>query len=239
MARTALGAALTREHYRGQLQVRAAALRDFTRLWPIWDGSDKAFGHLVSAAIPVVTLHHGLSRDLAAGYFQAFRRAERVNGTAAPRLAPEVDYEALAGTLYKTGRNMTRDAVYAGKSPQAARQLALIRTSGTLGRFALLGGRDTLVASSEEDKKTEGWVRVTGDECCSFCAMLASNGPTYSEEGSGFEAHDHCSCSAEPSYAGSEWPGRAREFRDLWDAHAKNASEPLTAFRQALAGQAG
>jgi hypothetical protein len=223
MARTEAGAVLTAQHRRAQMQLRARVLRDFTTLWPLWQGDQPSFARLVDATIPLVTAHHRISSALAAGYFDTFRRAEQIPGEPAPRLAGPINAEQVTASMYVTGRVMTGKAIAAGQSPQAAMQSALVRTSGAVTRHALAGGRDTLILSSLEDDRALGWARVTAGKPCAFCAMLASRGPVYREETVGFRAHDHCSCAAEPAYEGSEWPGRAREFRDLYERAQREA----------------
>jgi hypothetical protein len=42
---------------------------------------------------------------------------------------------------------------------------------------------------------------VTSGNACDFCSMLADRGAVYGEASAEFEAHDHCSCSAQPVYA--------------------------------------
>lgn len=233
MARTERGALLTAQHRNAQVQVQAQTLRDFIRLWPIWQGDDQSFGLLVDATLPLVRVHHQISASLAAAYYDTFRRAEQVAGQPAPRLAPAVDPEQVAVSMRVTGRVMTGKAILAGQSPQAAMQTALVRTSGAVSRHALAGGRDTLILSAREDTQAVGWARVTAGKPCAFCAMLASRGPVYKQDTSGFKAHDHCACSAEPSYEGSEWPGRARDFQRLWQEHATGENQ-LQSFRRAF-----
>lgn len=233
MARTEEGAALTVQHRRAQVQLRALALRDFMRLWPLWEGDEASFARLVAATLPLVRVHHRISAAVAAGYYEAFRGAEQVTGDPTPTLADPVDTEQVASSLYVTGRVMTGNAILAGQSPQAAMRTALVRTSGAVTRHVLQGGRETLIRSSGEDRQAGGWARVTSGKCCAFCAMIASRGPVFSEGTAHFQAHDHCTCSVEPSYEGSEWPGRAREFRELWDEHATGENQ-LQSFRRAL-----
>ncbi len=225
MARTAEGRALTERHRRAQVALRAAALRDFTRLWPLWRGDERSFRRMAAASVPLIRAYHSQSSALTSGYWEAFRRAERVGGSAGPRIGPPLAEDAIIGTLFVTGQEMTRNAIAAGFSPQAAMQNALVRTSGTVTRLTLSGGRDTLVLSTAADRQARGWVRVTSGDPCAFCALIASNGPVYSEDTADFEAHDHCSCTGEPSYPGSEWPGRAREFRDLYNRAVRDARE--------------
>lgn len=249
MARTAAGATITETHRQGQLRIRALALRDFTRLWPLWQGDEPTFQNLLQASMPLVRGYHALSSSLAAGYYQQFRLAEHADGQATPRLAKPLDEQIVLGTLHLTGADMTRQAIQAGQDAQAAMQTALIRTSGTVTRFALAGGRDTLTQSVADDKAARGWARVTSGAPCAFCALLASRGVVFhAEDTAGFEAHDHCSCSAEPQYDGAQLPGRGEEFRSLYqeavsgargsgDLERGTSNDALNAFRRHLSRQ--
>lgn len=234
MARTDAGAVLTAQHRRAQVQLRARALRDYTQLWPLWQGDDASFGRLVDAALPLVRAHHRISSSLAAAYYPVFRTAERVGAEATPRPAGPINQERVVAALHVTGRVTTGKAILAGQSPQAAMQTALVRTSGTVTRHVLQGGRDTLVLSSGEDRQAQGWARVTSGTPCAFCAMVASRGAAFAgADTAEFQAHDHCACMAEPAYEGSAPPGRASEFRELWDKHAAGEN-PFQSFRRAL-----
>lgn len=240
MARTPAGATLTNEHRQGQLRIRATAISDFTRLWPLWQGDGRSFSNLVTASVPLVRVHRNLSASLAGAYFTAFRSAERAGRNASPRLADPIDEDRVRGTMFVVGHEMTRKALAAGKAPQAAMADALTRTTGTLTRFVLDGGRETTVLSTAADREAQGFTRVTSGDPCAFCAMLASRGPVFSEDAAAFEAHDHCSCTAEPAYEGSELPGRASEFRDLWNQAQREgdasgtSNDSLNNFRRLL-----
>lgn len=248
MARTAEGAALTEQHRRAQLQLRAQALRAYAAIWPLWTGDETSFQRLLDAAVPLVRTFHTLSASLAGGYFENFRAAERVGGSAAPVLAGALAETQIRGTLHVTGADMARRAILAGQSPQAAMQTAFVRTSGTSSRLVLNGGRDTVLLSSAEDGRARGWRRVTSGKACAFCAMLASRGAAYlSESTAEFQAHDHCSCAAEALYDGSEPPPSTVKWSRLWDESqraALEAGEPLgtresafNAFRRHLSRQ--
>lgn len=200
MARSSAGAALTAQHRQAQLRIRAAALRDYMRLWPLWTGDESSFEQLVSVTTPLVRAHHGLSSSIASAYFEAFRRAEGVPGTALARVADPVKADRLATSLYVTGRVMTGKALAAGQTPEAAMQTALVRTSGAVGRYVLDGGRETIIRSTSTDKRARGWGRITGGNACAFCSMLANRGAVYSDVTADFQAHDHCACSAESFY---------------------------------------
>jgi hypothetical protein len=195
VARTSAGAVLSVQHRQAQLALRATVLRDFMRLWPVWDGGEWTFRLLVDATIPLVRERHRTSNGLAALYYEQFRSVERPRDAAvSPRLAV-LDEAALAGGMYVTGRDMTRRALVAGMSPQAAMQTALTRVSGTVGRLALAGGRDTLVQTAEADPRAQGYGRVLSPGSCDFCQGLAGRVVT-----DDFQAHDHCGCSAEPAF---------------------------------------
>lgn len=226
MARTEAGATLTETHRRGQLQLRARALRDFALLWPLWTGDERSFQRLLAASMPLIRGYHDRSSGLATGYYEAFRTAERVAGPAAPRPAPQLDEEVVRGTLHYVGADMTRRAVLAGYSPQAAMQTALVRTSGTVTRFTMQGGRDAVLLSSAEDRQARGWARVTGGDSCPFCLTLASRGAAYlSESTAEFQAHDHCSCAAEVQYDGAALPESSRRARETYEAAQRWARE--------------
>lgn len=245
MPRTAEGKALTERHRRAQLAIGAQALQTFTRIWPLWTGDERSFRDLVTATVPVVRAHHQLSSAVAGSYFRGFRQAEGAGGALNPRTVDVLPEGEIAGTLYVTGAEMTRNAILAGQRPETAMQTALVRTSGTVSRLSLRGGRETLVRSVASDREAQGWARVTSGSPCAFCALLASRGSAYSENGAAFEAHDHCSCSAEPVYAGSELPGRGEEFKDLYNRATREARQSgdldrgtsndlLNAFRRAV-----
>lgn len=219
MARTEQGAALTEQHRIAQLGIRAQALRDFTRIWPLWTPRNpRSFGDLVLATTTLVRAYQPVSSALAGSYFTAFRAAENVDGDAAPVLASAPADAMVASSLYATGETATRDAISAGRAPEAAMQAAFVRTSGAVSRHILNGGRETIVGSVQQDDHARGWARITDADPCAFCLVLASRGAVYkTEETADFQAHDHCGCAAEPFYEGSK-PPRADEFLKIYDA---------------------
>jgi len=194
MARSGLGSLLTAQHRAAQIQLRALTLRDYLTVWPLWDGTEATWDRLVAATLPLVRAHHQLSSSLASTYYEALRRADSPGGSPTPRLA-SLDEKAVVGTLGVTGMAMTRRALMAGQAPQAARQTALVRTSGTVTRMVLNGGRETLVRSVDADRRGAGYDRVLSPGSCDFCQSRA--GETVTGD---FEAHDHCSCTAEPVF---------------------------------------
>lgn len=250
MAVTDIAAALTAQFRAGQMQLRARAIRDFLKLWPIWKTDEPStFGQLVTATLPLIHTYRDLSIRLAISYYEAFRAAEGITGPATPRIAAALADAQITASLYATGQVAERNAMNAGMTLDAARDSALTRMSGALTRYVLQGGRDTITASVQADKQALGWARVTDGNPCAFCAMLAGRGPVYkSDQTADFRAHDHCGCVAEPFYKGSRWPGRAREYRDLYNQAIREASadgsldrgtenDQLNAFRRFLAAR--
>jgi hypothetical protein len=241
MARTELGAQLTQAHRQALIRLKAATLRDLLSLYPVWKLDDAAsYDRLVEVVGMLVSARHANAAALAAAYYQAFRQIEKLPGAAVPAaLAPAPTAEMIRATVNATARAGVATALKAGKPVEAAMQNGYVRLSGAVGRDVLNGSRDTIMETGRADSQFTGWSRVTGGDPCSFCAMIASSGPRYfSEDTAGFEAHDHCDCSAEPYSEGSAWPGINRELRDKWDAATQGYSgnDALNAFRRSMSG---
>jgi hypothetical protein len=121
-----------------------------------------------------------------------------------------------------------------------ARDRALVQASGAASRHVANGGRLATLRAIDRDDVVKGYIRVTKEDPCYFCAMLASRGPVFRSEwqaggsnrrgrrnaqagvpflGEGlFKVHDHCRCTVEPVMFGdANWPGRGREFQKLWN----------------------
>lgn len=241
LARTVEGQALTRSHRRQQLALRAATLRDLALLWPLWEGIRIAtFSRFVDIAAVLIGARHQESAALALQYYQRFRQAENVSGTATPRLAARLPMVDIVDNLRATGLTDALRASRAGQTIAQARRTGFVSASGSTGRMVLQGGTDTIISSTRTDEQALGWSRVTDADPCHFCAMLASRGPVFKTRATaGFEAHDHDACGAEPHYEGADWPGRAREFEDLWRRSTRGlgGNDARNAFRRAIEGR--
>jgi hypothetical protein len=129
-----------------------------------------------------------------------------------PVITPETAQEKYLG-MAQTERN--RDALRAttiaaiktaaanGIAADIAMANGLTQASGAVARLVLDGGRETFMGTIQNDSAASGWQRVLGGAGCDFCAMLADRGAVYKEDTADFASHDHCGCSAEPSYGGS------------------------------------
>lgn len=238
-----MAADLTQQHRNAQIQLRAQAIRDYIRLWPIWQDDPATFPLLVTATLPLVRTYHRISSSLAASYYEAFRTAAGAAGASTPRLAAPVAVEQLTTSLYVTGQVMNTNALRAGQTPEQARATALARTSGAVTRQILTGGRDTILQSVHADKQALGWARVTDGDPCYFCLTLASRGAVYkTQKSASFEAHDHCACTAMPLYKDTPLPDQINEWRDVYEQAqqtlspgAHSSTERLNAVRRLLA----
>lgn len=202
MAATLAGAQLTAAHRSAQLALRAITLRQVLQVWPAFNPERAAtsWPPVESALLAIIGERRTDSASLAAGYFEAFRTAEGISGTATP-IVSAFDAEAMvrAKTSLQVTGYVTTERLTALKHPDPART-ALVRVSGAVTRHVLDGGRHTLLASLRTDRQTIGWARVVSGNACTFCTMLASRGAAYGQRSGDFQAHDHCACNLEPVY---------------------------------------
>jgi hypothetical protein len=192
MASTALGTRLTQAHRQQQLAVRARLLRTMLSLWPLFDPTDidRSWGAMEPALTALVDQGRRESAMRAGTYFQAFRAAEGVPGTARiPALAP-LPREQVITSLRVTGPVTAKTLIERGVQDIAPRTFTSL--SGSAGRMALSGGVDLLLGAVREDSRAVGWARVTDFDPCAFCALLAGRGGVYSRESVRFRAHDNC-----------------------------------------------
>lgn len=126
--------------------------------------------------------------------------------------------------------------------------------AGTVLRHVQNGGRRTIERNLPNDVKSLGYVRVTRDHPCYFCAILASRGLEYNPYGEdSFDAsdarfvgpgdakvHDSCQCSMKPVYKRADEILEAnKRFEAMWyDLSGSGDADPLTNFRRAYEGRA-
>lgn len=241
MATTTLAATLTETHRRAQLALRAAVLAALVRMWPTFDPADLAgsWDTLEPALLALIAAGGNTSAGLAAAYYDAFRRAERIAGPAVtPVLAAAAPVDEVVRSLRFVGVVGTQKLLDAGRADAA--DVAFTNVSGEMTRQVLNQGRDTLIDTVSADPKAIGWARVASGGGCAFCLMLVSRGPVYSEHGGDFAAHSHCGCSLEPVYSRDQpWPGRARELHAQWNevTDGLGGADARLAFRQHVEGR--
>jgi len=121
-----------------------------------------------------------------------------------------------------------------------------VKISGAVARHAQNGARHTIQEGIREDPVALGYVRVTRDQPCYFCAMLASRGRVYEEgafddsdprfTGPGdAKVHDHCQCHLKPIYSDDDdYLKRSEYFRDLWlEMSTGSSRDAILTFRRA------
>ncbi|MGN6019777.1 VG15 protein [Corynebacterium striatum] len=127
------------------------------------------------------------------------------------------------------------------------------RLGARVGRHVRSGARkavsNTAMVGKARDSRSKkpvkmGYARVlSGAENCSFCAMLASRGPVYSEDTvtrrrDGRKYHDHCDCQGVLVFHGYGWEGEEqyRRLEKEWMAadEGDGSGATLSRFKQRL-----
>lgn len=236
-----------------QLALRALTIRQIMALWPAFDPEDmdRTWPPLFQALAMLIRLRGRDSAAITSRYYQRFRQAEGVPGRYLPKMAADPAAEQVARSLGYVGPAKVEKLKRAhAVLPENTNQLVLSSTMGATTRLVLDQGRRTLIDNVDEDSTALGYIRVSDGDPCFFCSMLISRGPVFSDETSQFNvdlskfvgdnkfaAHDHCGCTAEPIFdRKTKWPGRAQEFRALWDASTEGLSgqRAINAFRRAI-----
>lgn len=200
-----------------------------------------------SATVTRMVHKYGLaSASLAADYYDEARRAADVKGSFTATVAdppPAAQITAARNAVRRTAASQPQvedgaEAVEAWRRTQQERDLAAVQ------RLAAQAGRRTIEQATRADPEAVGWVRVTGGNCCAFCALLAIRGLIYGDRtravrtSSGDPYHDRCACTPEPVFRGraSEGEPQVAEWEELYyDAsHGVYGTEKLRAFRRAF-----
>lgn len=204
MAATLEGRRLTEAHRLAQARLGADTATRILATFPLLDGNDLdgSFDRWLRVVLPVIQSRRSTSATLAANYLTTFRTIEL--GMDAPRITPTLadstPIDAVTTSLLVTGPAAIKSKIGRGISLASAMQTAQTTTARAGMRHALNGGRETITATTRNDRRARGWQRVTSGKACSFCSMLAGRGTVYGEASADFQAHDGCSCSAEPAY---------------------------------------
>lgn len=178
-------------------------MRQLRAVWSLLDPADLdgTFEDWLIAVVPLVETQRRASARIAANYMTAARTLELGVDVDpfTPALADTLDLRALTTSMLVTGPVSIRGNL--GRMPIGrAVDIAEGRTAAAAMRHALNGGRETIVRSVAADRRAAGWARVASGKACEFCSMLAGRGAVYGAESANFEAHDGCSCTAEPVY---------------------------------------
>lgn len=240
MASDPRAARLTETHRIAQNRLAARIVAQMAAAWPLLDPEelDRTTERWLAVTVPLVRAQRITSARLAANYLAAFRMLE-LGSTAqfTPVLAETMPTEAIATSLVVTGPVAVKTHMRISPIIAKAMDIGNASAAGAAMRHTLGGGRQTISDTVAADPRALGWARATSGKTCHFCAMLASRGPVYSDDSVHFDAHDHCSCTAEPVYhRDAGWPAGSERFRALWDETTAGLSgaDARNAFRQAV-----
>lgn len=233
---------LTQRHRAQQLLLRRATVVQMERLWPAldWARLDATYPAFAVSVAVLVEQNRRTAAGLAASYLRAFRKASGVPGEVKPVFAQPLIVDQFAISLRTTSLAAVKTSAAAGVPEAAAMQNALTQTSGSMARLVLNAGRETVTGTLRNDPRARGYQRVLGGGGCDFCQMLAGRGAVYSADTVGFEAHDHCGCSAEPVYdiADQNAPVEWRPAKDRGNMPPQtdvDASRSVEQMRETLA----
>lgn len=241
MAATAEARRLTEAHRLAQNRLGQQTVRLMAPAWRTIDPADldRTVAAWLRTTTPLIRAQRATSARLAASYYTRFRQLEaRTTGRFVAPVVESIPTERVLATLTATGPARVKAATGRGLTIAQADRLGFTGAAGAAQRLVLDAGRTTITTAIDADPQALGYARVASGDGCSFCLMLASRGPVYGEASADFEAHDRCSCGAEPVYSeDAPWPPGSREARDRWNEATQGLSgtDALNAFRRSLA----
>ena len=257
---------LAESYRRTSNTLRAQYMRDMLSLFPLLHNDshgviDETVAPWLRLVILLVQRYRGLDGALAQQYMTTARLVEL--GEPGPRVLPGVmPDEQIVRTLLHTGPNVIDRKLADGLTEQQARAAAAAQTLSAGSRLVLDAGRDVVDRTVRADDAALGWMRVTDDDPCAFCAMLASRGAVYkSAESAGAEHdvpipdgdqlvpggvaftsdwHNGCGCQVVPVFTRDPaLPAVSVAALDLWNAATTKLpnAERLNAYRRAVEGR--
>lgn len=234
MAATVAGRRLTEAHRLAQARLGAQTVGRMRTVWPLLNAADldATFERWLQVTMPIIRAQRTTSARLAANYMTTFKSLE-VGSPAPVVLAESVATDLLATSLLVTGPVQIKRALATGVTLTKAVSTAEAASAAAAMRHALNGGRETIVEMARVDRQALGWARAASGRACAFCALLASRGPVYRKDTVGFQAHDHCSCTAEPVYRDdSDWPAGSKRYKALYQQAKAVDGDTLANFRR-------
>ncbi len=246
--RAAVLAALVSAHYRRQV--------DFN--------DPRSIERWLDLFAPRILREQGLAAGEAADFIRDLRRLELpgVKDVAYQAINP-TNLDQIRTSLAVVGPGAVRSKAYELRGDpdltrverqaelQDAMDSSIKAVTGAVARHVQNGGRQTIYEGQKSDPLTKGYVRVTKDGPCYFCAMLASRGPVFDENsfdssdprftgGGNVKVHDSCGCAVKPVFVIDNDPyvDASRAFERQWyDLSGAGDSDPLTNFRRGYEGR--
>ena len=241
-----LSARLALQYRSKQARLSAEFMRQVMKLWrDLADPAriDGSWSAIRPAFVPLVLMARLGSAQLARSYYMQARSAAGVGDDGfMPSSAPLLSGDRLIKTLDVTGPVEFKKAISAGRTPIQAIEVAAVRMAGSTQYLVLEGGRTAMQDSIDRDAEATGWARVTDNDPCAWCAMLASRGPVYKSAKTagdprqgGNSYHDACACQAWPSFSLEEpFIGVAERLYDDWrrETRGTGGKNAVNAFRR-------
>lgn len=202
MASTAEATLLTQTHRRAQVALGKQTEAGLREVWSTLDlqDLDGTFNTWCDLASRIVRRQRASSARLAANYYTTFRSLELGSDVRpiVPVLAEKVTAPQLATSLRVTGPVSLKSNVGKGMDLGRAADIANERSSRAGQRYALGGGRDTVVETVRTDPEAKGWVWVAEPGACAYCENL--DGVLFYLGETEFNPHDGCGCGTEIAY---------------------------------------
>lgn len=207
--------------------------------------------------LPRILREHDLIARYAAAYATANRKLE-LPGAAELRFEPSAGAveEQIRTSLLVVGprdylnkasdiRRLDADPAQTAALLREAKEATVAKVAASTVRHAQNGGRQTLIDASRSDRLAQGYVRVTKDKPCFFCAMLASRGLVYADDsftasdarftGDGTaKVHDSCQCGMKAVYDKKTDPilADSRVYTDQWERWGAGGGDAALRFRR-------
>lgn len=213
-------------------------LRDVLKVWGGLNLQDvrSSWPALRIAIAALVRERFGLSVAQAQAYYAEARKAAGILGSFPAPSVPLPSPELIQAMLDSTGPYALLGRIKRSQPVPQAMQNTGVILSGAASRLVLNGARQAILQSVKDDAEAVGWMRVTAANPCSWCAMLASRGPTYrTEQSAGFKAHNLCRCSAQAVFSKRDAEALTdNPLRQQWDQATAGLSgkDALNAWRR-------
>lgn len=198
------------------------------------------------AADAAISKHADMAGSLAADYYEAERELANVVGSFRPEVPDVPEAKTETSLKWATKDLWTPERDHPAPIEQRLAD-AETKVIGVAQKAVADVARDTVRRAAAKDRRAAGWARVTDENPCYFCALMAIRGAVYLSEWSagkranrGFDGdgqykfHDHCSCTVAPIFEGETWvpPAHVQEWDHLYEKHIKGRpGDKLHAWR--------
>lgn len=245
-AAPALASYLSVQQQLVQQQIAADVAAGMLLLWPIiaFNSVDATSQPWLHAAMLQVQSGFDRSARVAAEFVQNSLWAVEPEALVLPDVPVDFPAGDVARALMATGPGGVKSRMPAPEEEVMPKALA--DSTGAGVSKAMDGGRSKVIATVRDmaparkaRRRAIGWARVTDNDPCYFCGLLASQGAFYVREDS-FKAsnakfvgdgvakvHDHCRCSLRPVYSTKDdMDERANYFLNQWNDAEPDPSRP-------------